>query len=218
MALAFAVYGGQPDALTLLIVSVFLFAVALLVLRVPKLGGSGPILKPLFDLAVAGVAGLALAAPLALPGYQVAGAAIRTFEGSTFGRQVAWPYQDLGHLAFEGLNGLATDLSPIYLGVIVVVLAVTGAWFKRRESAVIALIVVAVVVGAIAFVQPVENFLHLIPGLQAVRWYRSVVLMVLSVSVLAGLGIDLLVRSFRVRSVRPVAGGLISVGHRALSS
>ena len=202
VALAFAVYGGQPDALTLLIVSVFIFAVTLLVLRVPKLGGSGPILKPLFDLAVAGVAGLALAAPLALPGYQVAGAAIRTFEGSTFGRQVAWPYQDLGHLAFEGVNGLATDLSPIYLGVIVVVLAVTGAWFKRRESAVIALIVVAVVVGVIAFVQPVENFLHLIPGLQAVRWYRSVVLMVLSVSVLAGLGIDLLVRSFRVRSVR----------------
>ena len=201
VALAFAVYGGQPDALTLLLVSVFLFAVTLLVLRARKLGGSGPILRPFFDLAVAGVAGLALAAPLALPGYQVAGGAIRTFEGSTFGRQVAWTSQDLGNLAFQGLNGLATNLSPIYLGVIVVVLAIAGAWFTRREPTVIALIAIGVVMGAIAFVQPVENLLHLIPGLQAVRWYRSVVLMGLSVSMLGGLGIDLLVRSFRVRSV-----------------
>ncbi len=218
VALAFAVYGGQPDALTLLILSVFLFAVAVLILRVPKLGGSGPILKPLFDLAVASVAGLALAAPLALPGYQVAAVAIRTFEGSTFGRQVAWTYQDLGHLAFQGLDGVATQLNPIYLGIIVVILALAGAWFKRRESPAIALIVVAVVMGAIAFVQPVENLLHLIPGLQAVRWYRSVVLMVLSVSVLAGLGMDLLVRSFRVRPVLRWLGSRISVGKRARCS
>ena len=210
IALAFAVYAGQPDALTLLILSVVVFAITLLILRTRLAGGSGPIRRPLTDLVVGGVAGLALAAPLALPGYQVAGAGIRTFEGSTFGRQAAWMYQDLSHLLFEGLNGLPPSFSPIYLGAIVVVLAVAGAWLKKRDSPVIALIVVAVFMGVIAFVQPVENGLHQIPGLQAVRWYRSVVLVTLSLSVLAGLGIDLLVRSYRSRSVlRWVGGGLV---------
>lgn len=228
IALAFAVYAGQPDALTLLILSVVVFAITLLILRTRLAGGSGPIRRPLTDLVVGGVAGLALAAPLALPGYQVAGAGIRTFEGSTFGRQAAWTYQDLSHLLFEGLNGLPPSFSPIYLGAIVVVLAVAGAWLKKRDSPVIALIVVAVFMGLIAFVQPVENGLHQIPGLQAVRWYRSVVLVTLSLSVLAGLGIDLLVRSYRSRSVlRWVGGGLVvaagalvvlwAVGYRRLS-
>jgi hypothetical protein len=228
VALACAVYAGQPDALTLLLLAVLIFAASSLILRWPLLGGSGPILRPFVDLVVAGLAGSALAAPLILPGYQVASTAIRTFQGSTFKRQVAWPVGDIGHLMFQGLNGVPTDFSPLYLGAIVVVLAITGLWWRRRQPAVRALVIVGLVMGIIAFVQPVENVLHQIPGLQAVRWYRSVVLMVLSVSVLAGLGTDALVRSFRVRWVRrllaigfAVAAGLLVIvwasGSRKLS-
>ncbi len=218
VALACAVYAGQPDALTLLLLAVLVFSVSLLVLRWPVLGGSGPVLMPFIDLVIAGLAGSALAAPLILPGYQVASTAIRTFQGSTFKRQVAWPVGDIGHFVFEGLNGIPTDFSPIYLGAIVVVLAVTGLWWRRRQPAVRALVIVGLVMGIIAFVQPVENVLHQIPGLQAVRWYRSVVLMVLSVSVLAGLGTDALIRSFRARWVRRllgigfvVSGGILAI-------
>ena len=228
VALTCAVYAGQPDALTLLLLAVLIFAASSLILRWPLLGGSGPILRPFVDLVVAGLAGSALAAPLILPGYQVASTRSRTFQGSTFKRQVAWPVGDIGHLMFQGLNGVPTDFSPLYLGAIVVVLAITGLWWRRRQPAVRALVIVGLVMGIIAFVQPVENVLHQIPGLQAVRWYRSVVLMVLSVSVLAGLGTDALVRSFRVRWVRrllaigfAVAAGLLVIvwasGSRKLS-
>ena len=206
LALAFAVYAGQPDALTLLVLSVAVFAVTLLVLRVGQWRGGGEILRPGIDLVLGVAAGVGLTAPLALPGYQIAGAAIRTFEGSTFGRQTAFPFQQLGALAFAGLNGVSIQLSPIYLSIIVVVLAVAGVWVRRTRPEVIALTVVAVIMGAIAFVQPVENALHLAPGLQAVRWYRSAVLASLALAVLGGAGMDLLVRSWWNRTVRRVVG------------
>ena len=63
-----AIYAGQPDTLVVLILAVVVFLVVLLVLRAPWLGGSGPLLRPITDLAVAAVAGAALGAPLALPG------------------------------------------------------------------------------------------------------------------------------------------------------
>ena len=62
IVLAAAIYAGQPDPLVVLVLSVFVFAVALLVQRLPALGGSGPILRPTVDLVLAAAAGFALAA------------------------------------------------------------------------------------------------------------------------------------------------------------
>ncbi len=204
---AAAIYAGQPDPLVVLVLSVVLFAAALLAQRVPALRGSGPILGPSVDLVMGAVAGFALAAPLALPGYQIAGHAIRIIEGSAFYRQSAWPFQSIGYLAFWGLNGVDAERSPIYLGVIVVVLAVTGACLRRRGAEVLALVTVAVVMGAVAFLQPVEDLLHSLPGVQAVRWYRAVVPMTLAVAVLSAVGMQLLVSAFRERLVRRWLGG-----------
>jgi len=211
VVMAAAIYAGQPDPLVVLVLSVFVFAIALLVQRAPLLGGSGPILKPAVDLVLGVGAGFALAAPLALPGYQIAGNAIRIVEGSTFGRQVAFPLQSLGYLVFSGLNGAGPNLNPTYLGVIVVVLAVSGLCLQRRRPEVVALVAVTVVMGAVAFLQPVENVLHALPGVQAVRWYRSAVPMMLAIAGLSAVGMHLLVGAFRDRLVRRWLGVEFSI-------
>jgi hypothetical protein len=212
-ALAFAIYAGQPDALVVLVVAAAVFALTLLIVRFPVLKGSGPIMRPAVDLVVATAAGFCLAAPLILPGYKIASAAIRIEQGGSFDRQIALPLHRLFYLPFGALNGFGPQLSGAYLGAIVVVLAVTAIWIRRRRPEVIALVAVLVIMGAIAFVQPVETSLHSLPGVQAVRWSRALVPMVLSIAALAGLGTDLLVRSFRDRSVRRWLGiGFIVAG------
>ena len=210
LILACAIYAGQPDALVVLAGSVVLFALVLLVTRLPIFNGSGPLARPVVDLLLGSAFGAALAAPLLLPGYQIASGAIRTVEGSTFGRQTTFSVQDLGHLALSGLNGIPNELSlhlfvnnpNIYLGVIVIVLAITAIALSRRRPEIIALIAVVVVMGVIAFLQSFDDLIHLVPGLQAVRWYRAVVPMVLAISVLAGVGLELIVSSYRDRQVR----------------
>ena len=211
---AAAIYAGQPDPLVVLVLSVFVFAAALLVQRLPALGGSGPILRPTVDLVLAAGAGFALAAPLALPGYQIAGRAVRIIEGSTFYRQSAWPFQSLGYLAFSGLNGVGANRNAIYLGVVVVVLAITGLCLQRNRPEVVALIAVMVIMGAVAFLQPVEDLLHWLPGLQAVRWYRAIVPMMLAVAALSAVGIHLAVGAFRDRLVRGWLGAGFALGGR----
>jgi hypothetical protein len=213
VALALAVYSGQPDALVVLLVAVLVFALTLLIVRFRVFHGSGPILRPAVDLIVAAVVGFALAAPLILPGYQIAGAAIRLKEGGSFDRQVALSIRGLIYLPFGALNGFSPELSSIYLGTIAVVLAVTAIWIRRRRPEVIALVAVLVIMGAITFVQPVETWLHSLPGLQAVRWSRALVPTVLAIAALAGMGMDLLVHSYRERSVRRwLAIGFIVAG------
>ncbi len=69
VALAFAVYAGQPDAFVLLAVGLTVFMAALLVLRAPWLGGSGPIVRPAVDLVLAVVAGTALGPRSCFRGY-----------------------------------------------------------------------------------------------------------------------------------------------------
>ena len=68
VVVAAAVYAGQPDMLVILGLSVAVFVAALLVARTSAVGGSGPIRRPLGDVAAAAVAGAALGAPLLLPG------------------------------------------------------------------------------------------------------------------------------------------------------
>ena len=69
VAVAFAIYGGYPAALVFLAISLLLFCVVLLLFR--PAGGRSRLVS-LANLAVAGVCGLALGAPLLLPGWQTA--------------------------------------------------------------------------------------------------------------------------------------------------
>jgi hypothetical protein len=201
VSLALAIYAGQPDALTILLVGLVTFVVVLLGLRLFQYGPPGPILRPLVDLAVAGVAGLALAAPLLLPGLQLLGKSVRNQGGSALGGRSAISYLEIGHFLVSGLNGALLPFS-LYLGVIPVILVITAIGLRRREPEVIALVALALLMGAFSFVQPVITLMVSLPGAEAVRWPRAVVLLAFSLAILSGLGMDLLVKSPLQKSVR----------------
>ena len=213
LVLALSIYAGQPDALVLLLLSAVVFSVALLATRIPVLGGSGPILRPFIDLIVASVAGFVLAAPLALPGYQVISRSIISVERGAYGLHSAYPLSRLGELAFPGLDGHRITGEAAYLSVIVVVLAVTSVGLRLRRPEVAALVAVAVTLGVIGFVDPVADALNAIPHLQSVKWARAAVPTVFAVVALGGLGLDLLLRRFRHRALTIWlgAGYLLSV-------
>ena len=71
VAIAGAVYAGQPDTLVLLVPGLLVFVVVLLVARVRSGGSIGIAVRPAVDVAVASIAGGALTAPLVLPGLQL---------------------------------------------------------------------------------------------------------------------------------------------------
>jgi hypothetical protein len=58
-----------------------------------------------------------------------------------------------------------------------------------------------VVAALVCFTQPVESVLNAFPGLGAVRWARSESVLELAVAVLAGVGLDVLIRHYRERAV-----------------
>ena len=200
LTLALAIYAGQPDTLVVLVLGVALLAIVLILLRLPLFGGSGPILRPAGDLIVASIAGLAIGSPLALPGLQVASESVRSAGHGAKPNLIVFSIDNLRQMAFAGLNGHGIT-EGAYLGILIVVLAVAAVVLRRRQPEVIALFVVAVVMAAITYVRPVAHALNIAPGLQAIKWTRASEVMALSIAVFAGLGMDLLIRSFGKRSV-----------------
>ncbi|MGH9917314.1 MAG: hypothetical protein ACRD6W_00360, partial [Nitrososphaerales archaeon] len=214
LVLAAAVYAGQLSALVVLILALVVFVAALLVLRAPWLRGEGPILRPIGDLALAALAGFALAAPLALPALQLTLRSVRL--GAV---KPDLPVHDLIHFAFATFDGAATSAmyapgsgayypaAACYVGVIVLVLAVVGVGVRWRRREVIALGAVLVAAAATVFFPQLVSVIDRIHPLGTVEWSRSLAPMALALAVIAGLGIDALIRSSATRSVRYCAGG-----------
>ena len=213
VVLALAVYAGQPDALSVLAVAFAVFLVVVFVLRVPRLGGSGVILRAVLDLVVATIAGIALAAPLALPGFQLTRMSTRIVSGRAFSGDQAVPLYYLPHFLFPGLNGYLVTGDTAYMGVIVVVLAVGAVGMRWRQPEIVALVAVGIVMVGLSFSQPVISAATKLVGSQTVRWPRAIVLVAFAVAILAGLGMDVLVRAWRDRAVvRWLGAGFLVAG------
>ncbi|MDR3647892.1 MAG: hypothetical protein P4L20_02275, partial [Acidimicrobiales bacterium] len=105
LAVAFAVYAGQPDALAVLAVGFAVFLVVLFVHRAPRLGGTGPIMRCVVDLGLGSIAGVALAAPMALPAFQLTRLSTRVVAGHAFTGDNAFAFSYVQHFLFPGLNG-----------------------------------------------------------------------------------------------------------------
>jgi len=212
VVLALVLYAGQPEIVVLLGVALLVYLVVLLGLRAHWLGGSGPIRRPVLDVAMAVVAGAALGAPILLPGGQIASGSIRRAVGF-YG---ALPGHDLIHILFQGFDGLPVAGSRSfgglnyvetagYVGVIAVVLSVLAIAARRRDHQTLAFGAVAVSAMGLAFLSPAVSILFLIGRVQ---WHRDLVSMAFGLAVLTGIGTDVLVRSQRDRSVRRwTAGG-----------
>ncbi len=217
---AWAVYAGQPETLLLLLVALLVFAAVLLALRTSRLRGSGPITRPAGDMAVALAAGLALGAPLLLPGYQLSGTSIRHFVPSS----PALPFHDLLHVVFPGFDGLPLANSALssgflyfetaaYVGVIALVLAVAAVAVRWRSPEVVALGAAVAITAALSFVGPLVSLLNKLPLSAGIQWNKALQPMDFGIAVLAGVGLDVLVRSHAKRAVRSwLFGGFAAAG------
>ena len=186
---AFALYAGHPETVVLLGVAVVVFLVVFLVVRRLRPGVGGPVLRPAFDLVVAAVIGLALAAPLVLPGVQVIVGSINNVRGLAGINRQAIPLHDfMGYLRAMGVIGVALVITAV-------------AWRWRRAS-LVAFLAAALVMALLAFSAPVESVMNRLPFLGNVHWEWATVAMVFALAVPAGVGLDVLVRSHVDRRVR----------------
>ena len=157
-SMGFAILAGQPEILTMLIMSLAVFVGFVLL----GMLGTEPIcrspIRVIGDLLLAGIAGLALGSPVALPGLQLAASSAR----SSTKWSSALPGADLIHVIAQGFNGLPVSGSTMfgdpyyiesaaYVGVIAVVLAFVAVAIRRRDAAVLGMVAIVVVSAVAAF-------------------------------------------------------------------
>ena len=223
--LALAAYSGQPEILTILLVSVVLFFTSMMVMRVVAERRLRSAVRPLVDFVSAVVAGVALSAPLVLPGVQVLARSTRNSEALLASTEAgkSLPPHDLIHLLVQGYNGLPITGNQVfgdavyfdtaaYLGIIAIALAVVGVlrgWHRREVLAVMILTILSVV---IIFTPPFDAVVLHVPLVQTIDWHRDLMVLSLCIAVLAGLGMDALVRSSTERSLQILLGSLFAAG------
>lgn len=227
VVVALMIYAGYPEGVALLATALLLFLIVQLVTRLRNAGGSGSVLRPLGDLAVAGVAGAALSAPLLLPGIQTAAGSNRNTK-LPVGIQTLSPHYLL-NFVIEGFDGLpwhgsryfgppTVGSTLFYVGVIAIVMAVVAVGVCWRRPEVLGFAVVAVGMTALVFLTPVASIVDRLPNVGSVRLYDGLGPAAFAVAVLAGVGIDLFARSAAKRVVQYWAGvgfgamGLILLG------
>ncbi|MGA2522369.1 MAG: hypothetical protein ABSG81_16300, partial [Acidimicrobiales bacterium] len=207
VALAAALYGGQPETVLIAGIGLVVYLVVDQVVRA-RTGAVTPV-RTLLDLVLAAVAGGALAAPLVLPGLQaVSGSVVRS--ASRYG---ALPPHDLVHVLVPGFEGLPVAGSrwfgnSIYpetaaaVGAVAIALGVVAVVTRWRRPEVPAWVAVALVMAALAYLHPLVSALDGATGLSYVGWHRSIITMDLALAVLGGMGLDAVVRSHGERAVR----------------
>jgi hypothetical protein len=214
LAVAAAVYGGHPESLVVLGLSLAVFVAVVL-----ALGARRPrsVRRPLVDLMVAGACGVGLGAPLILPGLQVVQASGRAAAsgGAAF---------SLTHLTdlLTGLQGTDFRVPSPYLGVLAVVLAVVAVRLLWGRPEILGLGAVAVVGLVLTFRSPISAAVQGAPAIGQITWNRDIMMVALAVAVLGGMGVDALVRGrLQAPSGRFVlwalAGAAVVVGGVALA-
>ena len=222
---ALAVYAGEPEIFAILIVSFVVFAFTMLILKSRAEDRSLRSLRPLIDLSIAAVAGAALSAPLSLPGLQVLSRSTRNSGTLLAATEVgkALPPHDLVHLFVQGYNGLPiagnqvfgdavyTDTAA-YVGLIAAALAVLGVIRRWRRPETVGFVVLTALTLAIVYAPPVEAvFIH-IPLVQTIDWHRDLMTVGLCVAILAGVGMDALVRESEVKSTQSLLAAMLAGG------
>jgi hypothetical protein len=193
--IALAIYGGHPESVMVLVVSLAVFLVVYLAVRARH--GVGQWRRAIVDIAVAGVCGLGLAAPLILPGLQVVQASGRAAASG------GAPYS-LGHLSdvLVGIPGTDFRVPPPYVGVLAIVLAVVGVRMFWRRAEVLGLAAVVIVGLILTYHSPIYTAIQAAPVIGKVTWNRDVMLLGLALAVLAAAGLEAVVRSEAPATVR----------------
>ena len=221
LAIAFAVYGGFPETLVLLAIGM---ASVVLIGGVAsaRAGRAGPqaVAAGVARLAAGVAAGVALSAPLWLPGLAVLRQSARAGENGTGGL----PAHALGLLLAQGYDGLPTPGSTwtgpanyyeatAYLGVLALALALLAVLAAWRRPIVAALGGAALVCLATIYVPPVQELFTDLGG-GAIATQRMLPVLGFSAAMLAGLGTETLSRRWREPRVQRslLAGILVLAG------
>ncbi len=216
VALALTVYAGHPETALLVLLALGIFVAVILIQRIPKLGATGPILRPVFDLIVGGLAGAALAAPLLLPGMQLIAQSGRTATGNY--DSLTTPDHGALQLVFQGFDGLPVagshwfgslsyQWTAAYVGVIALVLGVVALGTRWRRPEVVGLVAVIAATSLLVFVPGIPSLVNGVPLFGDVILTRALIPLGFGLAALAGIGLDALVRDSAVARVRHLAGG-----------
>jgi membrane protein YfhO len=197
VALAAAVYAGQPDALSVLFLGIAVFVIVSIVTLTVRGHGSFRFVPPVIDSALAAVLGFFLSAPLALPGVQLLNGSVRALPGAGLFSQNALPASQAFYGFILSLVAFPNLFDFKYVGVAAVVLAVGAMLFYFKSDYVPALVGISLIGALMAFVNPVDVALNAFPGLHAVRFPRGIILLAFGTAILAGVGLQGLVRSAR---------------------
>jgi hypothetical protein len=212
LCVAAALYGGAPEGFAPLMIVFGLFLAVVLACRTKWLGGSGPILWPAIDLLAATLAGIALAAPFALPGIQVVSKSVRNGPAVTSVLKVhtltylfmpafdGLPIFHHGKVVVFGYTYFYTQ-TAMYVGVCALVLAGIGIISRWRRPEVRGFATVLILCLVIVFTPAVSRLAGKLPLVGRTDWVRSLMPFALAVAVLAGYGIDLVVRSAAARRI-----------------
>ncbi|HVA03637.1 MAG TPA: YfhO family protein [Acidimicrobiales bacterium] len=187
LVVAAAVYGGHPESLAVMAVSLVIFLGVSLARR--RRTSGGPLRRPIVDVAVAGACGLGLGAPLILPGLQVVQASGRASASGA----AAYPLSHLSDVLI-GLQGTDFRVPPPYLGVLAVVLAVVALRVFWGRPEILGLGAVAVVGAVLTYKSPLYAVLRAVPVFGRITWNRDVMILALALAVLGAAGIEALLR------------------------
>jgi hypothetical protein len=131
------------------------------------------------------------------------------------------PPHDLIHLLVQGYNGLPLAGSHIfgdavyfdtaaYIGAVGIALAVLGVVRGWHRPEVVALTVLGIIAALIVFAPPVEALILHLPLLRTIDWHRTLMMLSLCLAVLAGVGVDALVRGSHRRSDDILLGSVLA--------
>ncbi len=191
-------YGGHPESIVILLFFLVVAAIALVIGRAVRNGAAELYLG--FNVILALLTGIALAAPVILPGIETIRASARsaatgfqalpadTIVGFVFSTFYGQPL--VGSTWFGPLNYYEINA---YIGVIALVLGGVALLRHWKELEVQAVAVVGLVMLAVIYFPPVRSILNAFPGTMEIDWDRALMVAALPIAVLAGLGLDQLV-------------------------
>jgi len=225
VGIAMSIYAGHPETTLLILIGLFVFVVLLLVHKFLSRREWNQVLAPTLALAAAGAAGLALSAPVLLPGLQLINQSGRTGTGNY--ASISIPNHTLLQFAFQGFDGFPTagshwfgsvsyEWTADYVGIIAIVLALVAIGTRWRRPEVQGLTAVIVVMGALALVRDVASFVSHLPVVGSVILSFALVPLALSVAALAGIGLERLVRHHEELRTRQWAGACFGAAALAL--
>ncbi len=208
VVLAFMTYAGHPETLVIAILCIATVAVVMLAQRAIGTGDLRTCIRPLIALGSSGIAALALASPLLLPGLDV-------LRRSTRGSALAFPLPanasvDLLLAGYHGYPIRGSNYfgpsdyyeTAAYVGIIALVLACVALVHCWRKPAVLGLGVVTLLCGALSYSVDVSHLLERLPLLQNIQWTRALMVLDLTLAVLAGIGLQVFLDHHDQRTTR----------------